>query len=182
MIGKRFARDNDGSAAVEFAFVGPGLLLAITGVIEMSLAMFVGSMLESAVLQSSRFGITGSTPEGVSREAQVLQIVEDNTFGLVDMEEVNIETLVYPNFVDIGQPEPFTDGNGNATYDAGEPYTDINGNGQWDADMGAAGLGGPGDVVVYRISYTWGALTGLMEPIIGDITHTSSVAVRNEPF
>ena len=32
---------------------------------------------------------------------------------------------------------------------------------QWDADMGAAGLGGPSDVVVYRLTYDWGIITAV---------------------
>ena len=67
-----------------------------------------------------------------------------------------METLVYESFADIGEPEPFTDQDGNAGYNSGEPFVDVNGNGQWDEDMGEAGLGGPSDVVVYRLSYDWG--------------------------
>ena len=49
--------------------------------------------------------------------------------------------------------------------------------------MGKAGLGGPSDVVVYRLSYDWGVVTPVMREIVGaTVTHTSSVAVRNEPF
>jgi len=31
--------------------------------------------------------------------------------------------------------EPFTDSNGNGTWDVGEPFTDLNGNGVWDANI-----------------------------------------------
>ncbi len=48
--------------------------------------------------------------------------------------------------------------------------------------MGQAGLGGPGEVVLYRVNYKWGMMTKFMENIIGDITFSSSIAVRNEPF
>jgi hypothetical protein len=83
----------------------------------------------------------------------------------------------------VGQPEPFTDENGNDAYDAGEPYTDSNGNGGWDDDMGAAGLGGPGDVVVYSMSYDWPIMIPLFQPIFGDhVTLQANIAVRNEPF
>ena len=51
---------------------------------------------------------------------------------------------------------------------------DVNGNGQWDADMGEAGLGGPSDVVVYRLTYDWGIITPVMREVMGDsITHVS---------
>ncbi|MCP4228101.1 MAG: hypothetical protein GY773_32535 [Actinomycetia bacterium] len=54
---------------------------------------------------------------------------------------------------------------------------------RWDDDMGAAGLGGPGDVVVYRLSYDWNIMIPLFEPIFGEtVTLQANVAVRNEPF
>ena len=174
--------DRDGAAAIEFAFAAPVLFLALAGTLEMLMVLFVGSILESAVLDASRYGITGSTTPGISRADEVKAIIEDRTLGLVKANDANIETLVYPSFDSIGQPEPYTDTNANGSYDDGEPFTDINGNGTWDADMGAVGLGGPGDIVVYRVTYTWGMLTPLLAPIIGDVTHTAAVVVRNEPY
>ena len=91
-----------------------------------------------------------------------------------------------PSFGDIGQPEPYTDTNTNGSYDLGEPFTDINGNGQWDADMGAAGLGGPGEIVLYKLEYDLPTMTSLLSNVIGGsdgkITLKASVAVRNEPY
>ena len=178
----RLRREEDGGEAVEFALIFPGFLLILVGALEFAMMVFIGSILESAMAEASRYGITGSTPQGVSREDQVRAIVTDRTYGLVDMDDAVLETLVYPSFGDIGQPEPYTDENGNGSFDAGEAYTDVNGNGQWDADMGAAGLGGPGEVVLYRITYTWGVLTPILKPIIGSITQSASIAVRNEPY
>ena len=131
------------------------LLLFIIGSIEMAINLFIGSSIESAVMEASRYGITG-TEAGVSRADKVLEIVADRTYGLLDMDQVDMDTLVYESFADIGKPEPFTDQDGNEVYNSGEPFVDVNGNGQWDADMGEAGLGGPSDVVVYRLSYDWG--------------------------
>jgi hypothetical protein len=179
----RLFRDTGGSTIVEFAIVFPVFILMIIGTIEIAVVIFIGSSIESAVLQASRFGITGGSSSGVSREERVLDIVGENTYGLVDMESVEISTLVYGSFADIGEPEPFEDDNGSASYDEGEPYTDVNGNGTWDPDMGAAGLGGPNDVVVYSVSYDWGIMTPIMQAILGDsVRHVSSVAVRNEPY
>ena len=138
------------------------LLLFVIGSIEMAIILFIGSSIESAVMEASRYGITG-TEAGVSRADKVLEIVADRTYGLLDMDQVDMDTLVYESFADIGKPEPFTDQNGNDVYNAGEPFVDVNGNGQWDEDMGEAGLGGPSDVVVYRLSYDWGVITPIMQ-------------------
>ena len=135
-------RDRRGSAAVEFALMAPVLILTITGIMEVSMVLAVSSLMEGGLRDAARFGITGYTPPGVTREEQIRNIIGKATVGLIDMNQANIQTLVYPSFGDIGQPEPWDDQNSNGTYDVGEPYTDINENGQWDPDMGAAGLGG----------------------------------------
>ena len=178
----RLRRCRAGSSAVEFAIILPVLLLFVVGSIEMAIVLFIGSSIEAAVMEASRYGVT-KPEEGVSRADRVLEIVEARTYGMLDMDRVDLDTLVYGDFDDIGKPEPFEDDNGNKSYDAGETYSDINGNGEWDADMGEAGLGVGGDVVVYRLEYAWGVITPLMQRILGEsVTHVSSVAVRNEPF
>ena len=112
-----------------------------------------------------------------------MAIVEKNTLGLIDLDELVMTTMVYENFGDVGQPEPFTDDNANDAYDAGEDFNDVNGNGVWDEDMGAAGLGGPGDVVVYQMSYDWDIIIPMFEPFFGEsISLDANIAVRNEPF
>jgi Flp pilus assembly protein TadG len=179
----RRAAGERGTAAMEFAFVAPIFIGMVGAIMEFSGIMFVQTLLEGSAREASRYGITGFTQEGVSRDEQILQIVEDNTFGIIDLDELQMDTLVYENFGDVGQPEPFTDQNANEAYDAGEPFNDINGNGTWDEDMGAAGLGGPGDVVVYRMSYDWSIIIPLFRPFFGDaITLQANIAVRNEPF
>jgi TadE-like protein len=176
-------REESGQAMVEFAFVAPIFLGLVLAILEFSGIMFVQTLLEGGAREASRYGITGLQPDGVSRDDMILQIVGENSFGIIDMDDLEMETLVYDSFSAVGQPEPFTDQNGNDAYDSGEPFTDVNGNGSWDDDMGAAGLGGPGDVVVYRLSYDWAIMIPLFEPFFGDhITLRANIAVRNEPF
>jgi hypothetical protein len=174
---------DSGQAIVEFALVAPAFLAITLSILEFSGIMFVQTLLEGGAREASRYGLTGQQPDGISRDDMILQIVGENSFGIIDMDELEMQTLVYSNFSEVGQPEPFTDENGNDAYDAGEPYTDSNGNGGWDDDMGAAGLGGPGDVVVYSMSYDWPIMIPLFQPIFGDhVTLQANIAVRNEPF
>jgi len=180
---RRLAACARGATAVEFALILPVLLLTTVGTIEMAVVLFIRSSIEAAVIEASRFGITGGEDEGKTREEQVLDIVADRTYGLLDMSQVDLDTLIYDKFSDAGKPEPFVDANGNGAWDEGETYTDVNGNAQWDPDMGEAGLGGPGDIVVYRLTYDWGVVTPMMREILGaSVRHVSSVAVRNEPW
>lgn len=176
-------QDESGQAMVEFAFVAPLLLALLCAVFEFSGIIFAQTLLEGGARQASRFGITGSSTAEVSRQDMILQIIEDNAYGIIDTDEIDMETLIYESFGDVGQPEPFTDENSNGNYDEGEPFDDINGNSGWDEDMGQAGLGGPGDVVVYRLRYDWTIMIPLFRPFFGEaITLDANVAVRNEPF
>jgi len=181
-----FWRDLRGVAAVEFAIMAPVLILVVAGTMEVSMVLAVSSLLEGGLRDAARYGITGFVPSGTTREEQIKAIIGDATIGLVDMSNANIQTLIYPSFGDIGQPEPYDDQNSNGAYDVGEPYTDINSNGQWDPDMGAAGLGGPGEIVLYKITYDLALMTPLLGNIMGGsdgkVTLRASIAVRNEPY
>lgn len=179
---RALGRCTRGATAVEFALVLPVLLLFLVGSVESAIVLFIGSSIESAVLEASRYGITGQGDDG-SRASVIRRIVDERTYGLLDMDAVDIDTLVYDDFDDIGKPEPLTDTNGNHVWDVGELYDDVNENGQWDEDMGESGVGGGGAVVVYRVTYPWGVITPLMQRVLGNtVTHVSSIAVKNEPF
>jgi Flp pilus assembly protein TadG len=180
---RRRALGERGTAMLEFAFLAPIFLGMLGAIMEFSGIMFVQTLLEGSAREASRYGITGFTEPGVSREDQILDIVRKNTYGIINLDELGMETLVYENFGDVGQPEPFTDANANGVYDEGETFNDVNGNGGWDPDMGAAGLGGPGDVVVYRMTYDWTIMIPLFRPFFGDsIELQANIAVRNEPY
>ncbi len=182
---KRLRRNREGSAIIEFAMAAPLVVMAIIGIVEFSMILFVNSLLEGGLRQASRFGLTGFEPGGLTRQERILQIVEDHTHGLVEDSAASLSTLVYPSFDSIGEPEPYTDENNNGQHDEGEPYMDVNGNNQWDPDMGATGLGGPEDIVLYTIEYDWPLLTGLLGDFIGEdgtFPLRASVVVRNEPY
>jgi len=182
-----YRRNESGVTAVEFAFIAPVLFMLMFGIIEFSLYMFATSVLESAVTMSSRLGKTGFDDEdtsGISREAMIHDLVEEKSAGLLDPDNLVITTLVYSSFDNIGQPEPHSDLNSNGIIETGE-YTDINLNGQYDEDMGAAGLGGPDEVVVYRVQYPWHVTTPMIGRFFsstGDVMITTSIVVKNEPW
>ncbi len=179
---KLLLADEEGSMVVEAAIGLPLLISTIIGVLEIGYYFFIAAAVENAVLHASRFGITGSSEEGVAREEQVRQIISRQTFGQVDMDTVVIETLVYESFSDIGEPEPYTDDNASGTYDEGEDFTDVNGNGVWDEDMAVIGLGGGGDIVLYRVNYDVQSITGFADWALRELTVSATVAVRNEPY
>jgi len=180
---RRLLSDGAAGAAMEFALIVPVLLTFVLGIVEVAMVMFASSLLEGSVREAARYGITGYTLTGQSREAVILNIVKRYSAGMINMSKVKITYLTYKSFTNIGQPEPFNDANHNGKYDVGETFTDVNGNGKWDADMGKASTGGPGDVVVYTVAYDWPLLTGYLSGILGlKIPLRASYAVRNEPW
>lgn len=176
-------RDRSGSTLIEFALIAPPLILLMFGAIEISQVMAVSNILESATNISSRLAKTGYTEEGVSREDLIRQEIEYRGAGLIDMTKIDIDSLVYDQFDQIGQPEPWNDANGDGVVDAGE-FTDINGNGQYDTDMGVAGVGAGDDVVVYTITYPWVIATPIISAFFGDgtVEISAHAVVKNEPF
>jgi Flp pilus assembly protein TadG len=181
----RLARGRRGVTAVEFALIAPVCFALVCIFIDLSMVMFITNVMEGGLRESSRYAITGYTETGKTREQKIAEIIMDHSYNLIKPEDITITYKVYPSFGDIGKPEPFTDSNGNGQYDSGEPYTDVNANGQWDADMGSAGVGGPGDIVAYTVTYKWKLWTPMASalwPNNGEVTLTSTVAVRNEPY
>ena len=181
----RCSRDQRGAAAMEFAVIAMTLIVMTVGIFEVAAVMIVNVLVEGGLREASRAGITGYTPAGETREQMIMRLLKTHTKNLVTPETATIETKIYPSFAQVGQPEPFVDTNGNGQRDSGESFTDVNGNGVWDQDMGVAGLGGPGDVVLYRVTYEWHLLAGMLIPQLssnGIIRLKASAVVRNEPF
>jgi Flp pilus assembly protein TadG len=177
----------EGSVVTEFALVAPALLALITMTMEFGMMMFTSSLMEGALREASRYGVTGqggATQE--ERLVEIMAIIQERTIGLVDMDQADVKILVYDSFGDIGRGEAFVDGNGNGTYDLGETFQDENGNGVWDRDVGTSGSGTARDIVVYRMTYHWNLLTPFAGTFIGDengqVTLSASIAVRNEPW
>jgi hypothetical protein len=180
----KFTKNSKGSMAVEFALLAPVFFYILFAIIEIFAFMLAQGILESAVRQAARSGLTGYNPDGVNRDDYIKQQVEDKVF-FINADNLNFDTLIYSSFTNINQPEPHTDQNGDGYYDIGEPYTDVNANGQWDADMGVAGSGGAGDIVVYKLSYTWHFMTPFIGAFLSDngtMNIVANAVVKNEPF
>jgi hypothetical protein len=183
---RQLFKHEEGVAAVELAIVMPIFALMVCGILETAFIMYASAVMEGATTSSSRLGKTGFTDTSQSRQDLIYNMIKGQCGLLIDINKVSITTMTYSNFDKIGDPEVFTDSNGNGVYNLGETYTDTNGNGQWDSDMGQTGLGGAGDVVLYRVTYPWDVLTPMMKYFFGGgtgtYTLTSSMVVKNEPY
>ncbi len=166
---RRFARDNRGQAAVEFAIVALPFFILLTAALDFGLMFFATSTLDNGINQSARRIRTGEVTANGVTEAQFRQMVCDEINMLLDCDErLAIDVRVFQSFNDIDFPAAL-DGNGNLT-------------GNFQFNPGTAG-----DIVLVRIFYAWPMLT----PVFGEALEnmsggsrllSTSVAFRNEPF
>lgn len=184
----RFRRSERGTALVEFALVAPPLFLLVIGMFEVAMLMFINVSVEGGLKEAARWGITGQEPTdvGMTREDQIVAIIENNTFGLIELTSADVILKAYDSFSDVGKPEPFTDSDPfNGVHDDGETYTDVNGDGEYSDDQGMIGAGQFGEVVQYTVNYSWGLMTPYLADLMGQdgVIHMSaSVVVQNEPY
>lgn len=178
---KRLIGDRRATAITEFALTAPLFLLLLMGIFDYSWQMYAKHVLQGAVSEAAR----NSTLEVYSNDQSALDAaVSRRVKNVFSSAELNFARLAYDSFDEVGQPEPFTDSNGNGDYDAGECYEDRNGNNNWDDDGGTVGNGGADDVVLYsasmkfnRILPVWGMLGQPQET-----TLKATTVLRNQPF
>lgn len=179
---RRLFGDNGGVTLVEFAFVGPVLILLIMGIFDMAHTQYTNALVNGAMQKAGRDmtleNAASRTAANDARvRAQVLNIVPNGA-------TVEFERLSHFDFTDIGEPEEFADDNLDGICNNNEVYADANGNGQWDADRGRDGIGGARDAVLYTAIITYPRMFPMFElaGMPDQVTLRSSTVLRNQPF
>ena len=183
LVGRRAAlrlgSDQRGATLVEFALIVPVFLMLLLGLFDLGQLAYAKAILSGAVHQAARSSSleTGDTTKA---DAHVAEMVRRIAPGAA----VRSSRVSYYDFADLGRPERWDDVNNDGTCSKGEGYVDENNNGRWDADIGVAGNGGAGDVVIYTVDVTYPPLFGL--PLIpggsDDRVISASVVKKNQPF
>jgi len=181
---RRLWRDDSGTTAIEFAFIALGLVYLMVGIIEFAMAMTVGNSLEAATNLSSRLGKTGFVDEEaqLDQEQTIMEEVERRVGPMIDIGKLEITHEVYNDFTSLNNPDILQDQNDDGDTDDPGEWTDVDGDGFKD---GADGVGGSGNIVVYRISYPWEIMTPLIAQFVSDdgiINLTAYSVVKNEPY
>jgi hypothetical protein len=201
---RRLLADRGAVSSIEFAVLGPFVLVVILLLLETGSLLAGGVLLEAGTRAAARVGITGNSTGGLTREAQIRETITRHvcpaslpsptsslcfwtTSGvpLQDGSPLVLTPKVYDDPRNIGVAEPYVDNPPtNGRYDPGEAFTDVNGNGQWDADLGVAGLGGSDAFVVYTAEMPQRILNPLLRAVAGGSVyrHVASLVIRNEPF
>lgn len=178
---RRLHRNRRGTAMIEFALTAPVFLLLLMGVFDYCWQIYAQQVLQGSVNESARL----STLESYVDDQTAL---DDRVTERVQMvfhdADVRFSRKAYESFDQVGKPEPFTDKNGNGSWDSGECFEDLNGNGSWDTDRGSDGNGSADDVVLYVVSMKFNRVLPVWR-MLGQEQETTLVAttvLRNQPF
>ncbi|MBU7579393.1 MAG: pilus assembly protein [Porphyrobacter sp.] len=179
---RRLAGNSDGATLVEFAFVGPVLIMMIMGLFDIAHTQYTSSVLHGAMQKAGR---DLTLESALSRQSQIDQRVIDQVRSVMpNGATVTLEKFSHFDFSDVNQPEEFTDQNKDGRCNNNEPYVDNNDNGRWDADRGKDGIGGARDVVLYEATVSYPR----MFPMYGlaglptTVTIKAATILRNQPF
>lgn len=165
----RFAKDETGSAAMEFALVALPFFTMMFAAIDFGLMRFATSTLENGVAEAARQIRTGQVAANGTTAAQFRTLVCNSVSQLLTCDaRLAIDVRVFNSFDDVNFPAA-VDANGNLT-----------GAFQYQT-------GGAGDIVLVRVFYAWPMIT----PVFGEAMSNmnggarllqASAAFRNEPF
>jgi Flp pilus assembly protein TadG len=167
---RRFARRQEGAAAVEFAMVAAPFLAMVFAIMETALVFFAGQALETAGADSARLIMTGQAQTQGFDQAKFKNAVCGKIYALFNCSGgLYVDVKSYPSFASVNTSKPL-DSSGNL-------------------QTGSFGYqpGGPGDIVVVRLMYQWPVYVSLLGLNLADGTGgkrllMSTIAFRNEPY
>lgn len=180
-LAHRLVRDTAGVTVAEFALIAPVMCMTLMGLFDLSYNLYADTMIEGAVQEAAR----SSTIEDFASDTEVLDAaVRQEVQKIVPGATVSFSRKAYVNYVDIGEPEEFTDSNGDGSCNDNEPFDDANGNGHWDADRSKDASNGARDAVLYEVTARYDRAFPLPGLLAWDpqVTVRASTVLRNQPY
>lgn len=167
---ERYAADNRGVAAVEFALIAAPFFFLIFGLLEVCIIFIMAAILDHGVADATRPLRTGAVQQAGLTAQEFREIVCSELMGMMDCENklyIDVQTI-----------------SGFANTPTGTPLDTA---GLIDDDTFGFSPGGPNDIVAVRVFYEWDLLTpGLTAPLANMAGHKhllqSNAVFRNEPF
>ncbi len=166
----RFARHQDGAAAVEFALVALPFLALMFAILETALVFFAGQTLEAAAAQAGRLIMTGQAQNaGYTKDDFKTQVCNALAGGLFDCSNgVYVDVKTYNSFGAVNNASPIV-------------------NGQFDSTKVGYSPGVQGSIVVVSLYYQWPIYVSLLGDNLSNLNGGSRLLVatsvfRNEPY
>jgi Flp pilus assembly protein TadG len=170
-IARRFVRQQDGAAAVEFALVAAPFLALLFSILETAFVFFAGQTLEAATANSARLIMTGQAQSQGFSQDQFKTAVCSRIFGLFDCANgVYVDVKTYNSYGAISNTAPIT-------------------NGVLDPAKTGYNTGDVGSIVVVSLYYQWPIYVSMFNSNLassnlsgGNRLLTATSVFRVEPF
>jgi Flp pilus assembly protein TadG len=179
---RHLRRDRDGVTLVEFAFVGPVLILMLMGLFDIVHTQYTSAVLYGAVQKAGRdYTLESATASAATIDTRV----EDQIRSVMpNGATITFTKTAFDDFKNVNEREEYTDLNNNGTCNGGEPYQDENNNGVWDVYRGTNGVGTARDVMLYTTNVTYPRMFPMFG-LIGlpaNVTLSATTVLRRQPF
>jgi|HubBroStandDraft_1064217.scaffolds.fasta_scaffold20573_2 Flp pilus assembly protein TadG len=167
----RFIRDERAATAVEFSLLVAPLMFLILASLQLSIIFFAGSVLQSAATSAGRQLMTGVVQDANDTQSQFNTVVCNNAPVLFTCSNimVDVESASSYSSISTASLTPTYDSNGNITN-------------TWSYVPG-----GPGDIVILRVMYSWPVVAGALLPGLANQSNGNRLLVatsvfKNEPY
>ena len=166
---KRFTREQNGAAAIEFGLVAAPFLALLFAIMETAFVFFAGQSLEYAAAQSGRLIMTGQADSGGWDQAAFKSQVCSKIIALFDCNsKLYVNVQKFASFSSASTTPPYA-------------------NGQLDTSKVKYEPGLPGDVIVVQLYYQWPIYVSLLNGSLsnqngGHRLLVATNAFRNEPY
>lgn len=168
-VARRFVRQQDGAAAVEFALVAAPFLALTFAIMETAFVFFAGQTLEATAADSARLIMTGQAQTTGFSKADYKTAVCSRVFGLFDCANgMNVDVKTYSSFSAVNNTSPVV-------------------NGELDTSNMTYNPGGPNCIVVVKLYYQWPIYVPMMGNKLSNLNGNKRLLVatsvfRNEPY
>jgi Flp pilus assembly protein TadG len=169
-LARRFVRQQDGAAAVEFALVALPFLALTFAILETAFVFFASQTLEAAVSDSARLIMTGQAQSANYTATDFKNQVCARIYGLFDCQNgltVNVQT--YSSFGAVNTTPPITNNQFNASATGYNPGQN------------------PGDITVVQLYYQWPIYVTLLNSSLPNLSGgyrllSAAAVFRVEPY
>jgi Flp pilus assembly protein TadG len=167
-VARRFVRQQDGVAAVEFALVAVPFLALTFAILETALVFFAGQTLEAAVANAGRLIMTGQAV-AFSQSDFKDRVCNFLAGGLFDCTNgVYVDVKTYTSYSTVSNTPPVN-------------------NGQFDTTKMEYKTGSPGCIVAVSVYYQWPIYVSMLGDNLSNLSNGKRLLVatsvfRNEPY
>ncbi|WP_073973588.1 TadE/TadG family type IV pilus assembly protein [Erythrobacter donghaensis] len=179
---RQLRRNREGVTLVEFAIVGPVLILMLMGLFDIAHTQYTSAVLHGAMQKAAR----DYTLESAAVSANTIDTrVQDQIRTVMpNGATITFTRSAFDDFKDVNEPEPYTDMDNNGRCNNGEPYEDANNNSIWDVYRGQSGIGTARDVMLFTTNVSYPRLFPMfgMIGLPANVTLSASTVLRRQPF